>query len=155
MHDNEKREQFIRLRVRGKSICQISKALGISKTTVFKWNGDYADDIAKARQSMVDFTLSELGLGKLDRLKIAGDLLILLKDRLLNEHNAAGTTDKNTLESIIKLYKLIENEDSPLVSSAKEKQRDKNEFVPIDLSDPSAPDWLRQDANGNPIPASQ
>ncbi|MFI5252685.1 MAG: hypothetical protein ACHQQQ_09680 [Bacteroidota bacterium] len=155
MYENDTREQFIRLRAMGKSVRIIAKVMNIAKNTVWRWNTEYADEIAAKRQCIIDLALGEQGLGKLDRLKIAGDLLLLLKDRLLNETKDSAAPDKATMESFVKLYKLIGNEDT---FSPREIGKKKLPWVPvqIDMSSDDVPEWARiprnRPSNTEPAP---
>ncbi|MFI5251889.1 MAG: hypothetical protein ACHQQQ_05575 [Bacteroidota bacterium] len=140
MYENDTRKQFIRLRAMGKSVRIIVKVMNIAKNTVWRWNTEYADEIAAKRQCIIDLAFSEQGLGKLDRLKIAGDLLILLKERLLKECQNSTMPDKDAMESFVKLYKLISNEDA---FAPRETGKKKLPWVPVDLSEGYSLETLR------------
>ena len=45
MHNNDKKQKFIELRVKGESLSSIAKTLDVSKTTLWRWDQEEADRI--------------------------------------------------------------------------------------------------------------
>lgn len=54
MHTNETKDKFIELRLKGVSLADIAKKIGVSKTTLVDWNQRYADELRALRSAELE-----------------------------------------------------------------------------------------------------
>jgi transposase-like protein len=54
MHTTETKDKFIELRLKGASLADIAKKIGVSKTTLVDWNQRYADELRALRSAELE-----------------------------------------------------------------------------------------------------
>jgi hypothetical protein len=54
MHTNETKDKFIELRLKGTSLADIAKKIGVSKTTLVDWNQRYAEELRAHRSAELE-----------------------------------------------------------------------------------------------------
>ena len=124
------RDEFVTLRARGMSIRSIARALKISASTVWRWNVECAENIARVRTSVIDLALNEFGADRLQRLKAAAEFHRLLRERLKTDLASGGAIDKVKMDFYLKVSHLLNKEDVPVFDDGTWEEQQEEEEAP-------------------------
>ena len=119
-HSQQTIDQFIELRSQGASYSQISKLLGVTKSTMIEWAREHNETINNLRA--MDFAdISEKHyLVKKKRVELLGETLTRIKDELGKRDLAEIPTEK-LLKHQIDCLSLLKQEETRAVFTAKEE----------------------------------
>ncbi len=96
MAKTELNEAFIALRSQGLSFRKINKRIGVSKTTLVKWDKKFHEEIAQLRDEEFDQVLSRIRAAKQDRIL----RLVEQVDRIEDELAGRDLSDLTTLQLV-------------------------------------------------------
>jgi len=112
MNREEKKEQFIELRIKGETFMKISEQLQVSKQTLINWSKeeDISDQIRVARAIKYQSLVKQFEVNKEERLKYHLNLHRKIMTELLQRDLSKVSTDKllkMNLQVEEKLYELL------------------------------------------------
>lgn len=94
MRDNEKKDEFIRLRAEGYSFGAISEKIGVSKSTLWRWEKQLTAKIADSKAERLRELYHQYGLAKAARIEKLGKALNRLETALDNVDLSTLPPDK-------------------------------------------------------------
>jgi len=111
MKDTDKQKKFIELRGKNWSFNRISQEIGVSKSTLIKWDKEFTYEIANINQMELEALYEEYKMTKEQRLEYLGKL----QKKLIKELNSRNLTDVKTdklLDMLLKTNDKLENLDT-------------------------------------------
>ena len=111
MKDTDKEKKFIELRGKNWSFNRISQEIGVSKSTLIKWDKEFTYEIANINQMELEALYEEYKMTKEQRLEYLGKL----QKKLIKELNSRNLTDVKTdklLDMLLKTNDKLENLDT-------------------------------------------
>jgi len=110
--DQEVRERFIELRARGRSYVKISEALSVSKTTLIKWNRQYADQIRALEDTELETMCERFRIARLHRVERFVKLIDRVEEQL-DKRDLAEVQTERLLREYIRLMQAVRSEIEP------------------------------------------
>lgn len=136
MKDTDKQKKFIELRGKNWSFNRISQEIGVSKSTLIKWDKEFTYEIANINQMELEALYEEFKMTKEQRLEYLGKL----QKKLIKELEKRDLTDVKTdklLDMLLKTNDKLENLDTIFTARVKtedeiadRKYRDANPLFP-------------------------
>jgi len=105
----EKKNEFIKLRAKGKSYLEIAKKLNVAKSTLANWNHEFKDDIATLKAMELESLQNQFYLLKEGRISILGNYLLQIKKELDKRKLNTISTDK-LFELFLKTFQELKKE---------------------------------------------
>lgn len=108
MKDTDKQQKFIELRGKNWSFQRISKEIGVSKSTLIKWNKEFTYEVNNFKQIELEALYEEHKMNKNQQLKYLGEL----HKKILTELKKRELTDVKTdklLDMLLKTNEKMEN----------------------------------------------
>ena len=136
MKDTDKQKKFIELRGKNWSFQRIAKEIGVSKSTLIKWDKEFTYEIANINHMELEALYEEYKMTKEQRLEYLGKL----QKKLIKELEKRDLTDVKTdklLDMLLKTNDKLENLDTIFTARVKtedeiadRKYRDANPLFP-------------------------
>ena len=92
--DIETQEKFITLRAKGYSFDRIAREIGRSKQTLIDWSRELQEEIASRRATEIEALQEKYYLYKEARLQAYGEILLKIREELINRDLSEVATDK-------------------------------------------------------------
>lgn len=100
----EEKQKFIELRGKGMSFQAISEAMGVSKPTLIKWNGELMEEVKEAQYMELENLVEQYGLFRKERFEVYCKAL----NHALKEFKERAETGELKKVPTDKLFNLVE-----------------------------------------------
>lgn len=118
MKTPEEKQEFIKLRAEGKSFADISDELGISKSTLQKWEKEFERDIATLKQAEMQALYETFSMSKKARIERLGGVLSKI-DEALSKVDLSTVPPEKLLDYKLKYTQALKEEYTPTTTGYK------------------------------------